>query len=55
MSDDQPGPRTEYKLEQDSELRFEMENGNNEKVTVTVSTALWKRPSRVYTYIGMIL
>ncbi|XP_062549505.1 protein CLP1 homolog [Armigeres subalbatus] len=35
MSDDVPGPRTEYKLEMDSELRFEMENGN-EKVTVTL-------------------
>ncbi|XP_065093064.1 protein CLP1 homolog [Ochlerotatus camptorhynchus] len=35
MSDEQHGPRTEYKLETDSELRFEIEN-KNEKAIVTL-------------------
>ncbi|XP_055606682.1 protein CLP1 homolog [Uranotaenia lowii] len=35
MSEEKEGPRTEYKLETDSELRFEIEN-KNEKVFVTL-------------------
>lgn len=35
MTDDKAVPRTDYKLESDSELRFEIEN-KNEKVTVVV-------------------
>ncbi|XP_058464226.1 protein CLP1 homolog [Malaya genurostris] len=34
MSEDNDGPRTEYKLETDSELRFEIENKN--EVTITL-------------------
>lgn len=37
MSEEKEGPRVEYKLESDSELRFEIEN-KNEKVTITLLT-----------------